>query len=746
MPWGFLNVLFVAGAATLAAPLIIHLIFRVRKRRMIFPSLRFLKESALRESRRLRLRELMLLLLRCAACVLIALAFARPYRLDAAAGLAAPRPRRDMVLVIDDSASMGFAAGGGTRLAVAARIAMGRARDMAPGDRIGIVLASRPTEGEPEPTPNAAAIEAAIARLMPSAVKGNLLRAVETAGALLADSPAERIVEIYTDLQRTAFNPADLARAASRLSGVSVRLADLPFHGEDTANLAVIDAVVLGESWIARRPVVVRARAANWSSEPRSSVAIRLVSEGKVLAARSLDIGPFSVATVDLPAVFKANGETAGFIEIDGRDGLPVDDRRPFSARLRGHVAAACIEDRFSSEGFADDTYYLRMAIAPMARNWEGGIDAGEGWARVVKLTAAEVGPAALKEVDAAFMAGVATLRPAALEALEDFVRSGKGLAVFVGGVRNPIQEAFYNGPLYSGGAGLLPARLEKLVEIERPAGTPKRIASWASSHPAMAAFSDPSSGDLRLPLFYKYYKPVAADIARGIRPSDQVSDRRTEGSGKVETLASLDDGTPIVLAKSFGRGRVVAILTAPRIEWNDLPRRKLFPPLVHELLRFLAGVEKPAPRQYVVGEELDLSVHGAAPNETVYLDPPRPRSGRFELTGADKPTLDTPGIYALSIVHAGWVDRQLIAAQLDPFESDLRAHPKENVLAALREAAGGGTGYPGNDAAAKAEPGRPLSPEAAEEIARLSKGWMYLLLAAMACLAVEMLLRDFWG
>ncbi|MCX7805635.1 MAG: BatA domain-containing protein [Planctomycetota bacterium] len=744
MPWGFLNVLFIAGAATLVAPVIIHLIFRVRKRRMVFPSIRFLKESALRESRKLRLREWILLLLRCLACVLIALAFARPYRLELAAGLSGPRPRRDMVLVIDDSASMGFAAGGGTRLAEAARAARSRARDMAPGDRMGIVLTSRPATGEPEPTPNPAAVEAALTRLAPSNLRGDLPRAVETAGSLLADSPAEKIVEIYTDLQRTAFDTAALARAVSRFGDIQVRLAELPFHGEAAANLAVIDARVAEGSWTAGRPVTVRARVANWSAEARGSVAVRLVSGGKVLASRSLDIEPFSVATADLPAIFSSCGETAGFVEIDGRDGLPSDDRRPFSARLRGRATVACIEDSFSHEGFADDTYYLRMALDPRARGWEQEAEGGEGWVRAIKLTSAEVGAAALKEADAAFMAGVAVLRPSALEALEDFVRSGRGLAIFVGGVRNPIQEAFYNGRLYAGGKGLLPARIEKSVEIERPAGTPRRLASWASSHPVLAALSDPASGDLRLPLFYKYYRPLAADIAGGGRSAGPPGPERTEETGRPEVLASLDDGTPIILAKTFGRGRVVEVLTATRIEWNDLPRRKVFPALVHEMLRFLAGAGNPVPRQYAVGDELDLAAHGAAPNETVYLEPPRPRSGRIELTGADRPVLDTPGIYALSIVHTGWTDRQLIAAQLDPLESDLRAHPRDDILAALRGAAGGGPA----DAAGRAGEAKSamLSPEAAEEIGRLSKEWAYLLLAALACLTVEMLLRDFWS
>src|SRR5262245_691561 len=103
---GFLQAIFLAGTATFALPIVIHLIFKIRKKRLVFSSLRFLRESMLKESRRLRWRDLILLLLRCAACILIALAFARPFRNDQVLAGPAGEPREDLVLVLDDSASL----------------------------------------------------------------------------------------------------------------------------------------------------------------------------------------------------------------------------------------------------------------------------------------------------------------------------------------------------------------------------------------------------------------------------------------------------------------------------------------------------------------------------------------------------------------------------------------------------------------------------------------------------------------
>src|SRR5208283_342542 len=113
----FWHLAFLAGTATFAIPVIIHLSFRMRKRRLLFSSLRFIQQSVLRQSQRLRLREILLLLLRCAACILLALAFARPFRPSGALAGTNGKLAEDVVLVLDDSPSLLAQEGGTTRWA-----------------------------------------------------------------------------------------------------------------------------------------------------------------------------------------------------------------------------------------------------------------------------------------------------------------------------------------------------------------------------------------------------------------------------------------------------------------------------------------------------------------------------------------------------------------------------------------------------------------------------------------------------
>src|ERR1044071_3642069 len=75
----FLTPLFFIGVAALAAPILVHLVRRTRARKIQFPALVFLRQVPQRTIRRRTLQNVLLLLLRCLAILLIVIAFTRPF-------------------------------------------------------------------------------------------------------------------------------------------------------------------------------------------------------------------------------------------------------------------------------------------------------------------------------------------------------------------------------------------------------------------------------------------------------------------------------------------------------------------------------------------------------------------------------------------------------------------------------------------------------------------------------------------
>src|SRR6266699_3352877 len=116
MPLTFLSPLFLIGAASAAIPLIIHLSRSRRTKKMRFSTTRFFTEQFLRSYRMSRLKELLLLACRVALCALLAMALAQPLLQTHADSFLGGGGARSVVLVLDNSASMGYSEGGTTLL------------------------------------------------------------------------------------------------------------------------------------------------------------------------------------------------------------------------------------------------------------------------------------------------------------------------------------------------------------------------------------------------------------------------------------------------------------------------------------------------------------------------------------------------------------------------------------------------------------------------------------------------------
>src|SRR3954447_17444472 len=104
----FLTPLCLAGLAAIGIPVLIHLIQREKKRVIEFPSLMFVRRIPYQSVRRRRIRHWALLLMRAAAIALIVAAFARPFMRQGAVAAAVGGGAREVVILLDRSASMGY--------------------------------------------------------------------------------------------------------------------------------------------------------------------------------------------------------------------------------------------------------------------------------------------------------------------------------------------------------------------------------------------------------------------------------------------------------------------------------------------------------------------------------------------------------------------------------------------------------------------------------------------------------------
>lgn len=319
---GFLAPLFLALGLGAAVPLLIHLLRRRTGVRIEFPAVRYLARAEQEQSRRLKLRNLLLMMLRVLAVACIALAAARPVSGALGRLVGAGHAPTALGIVLDNSLSTSVIVDGRPVLDALKVIAARAARGAAIGDRIWLVTADGRTQGG---TPGA--VQAAIARTEPLSGAGDLPRAATTAAALVRSTGvADPVVAIVTDGQATTWS------ATMDLGAVRVVV-----YAPDTRgppDRAIVAAAARPTRWTPRGEVtaVVRGTTAPGGSDSttyRIGVGARTLARGTVGVSAAADPAG-GVGAISVHAAPAERGWVAGSVEIEP-DELRGDDTRYFA-------------------------------------------------------------------------------------------------------------------------------------------------------------------------------------------------------------------------------------------------------------------------------------------------------------------------------------------------------------------------------------------------------------------------------
>lgn len=381
----FLTPAFLLGALAVAVPIVLHFLRRERLPSVPFSDVRLLRGARLEQTRRQRLRELLLLALRVAALLLLALAFARPFVADRT-------EPRDVATVVLVDTSFSVSAPG---QAAEARALAHAAIDAAPAGRLVGVAAFDDAARVVAPLSLArAGAHAAVDGLSPRPRATRYRDGLAAASALLGDRPGR--VVVVTDLQAGGW-----AGGTGRLSAhveVETRRVAPP-----AGNLAVVG--------IDREPSGTAVRLSRWGGSGENA-RLTIDVDGRVVDASVHQVAP-GESTIRRPVVLPASGVVTAAITDPA--GYPADDRR--YRRLESASAAVVLvtEDRGRPE------LYLERGLAPVD---------GAGAFAVVAAPATELGrrPELLDEAAVAVLVGARGLGRAGREQLAEFVRSGGGL------------------------------------------------------------------------------------------------------------------------------------------------------------------------------------------------------------------------------------------------------------------------------------------------------------------------------
>jgi hypothetical protein len=649
MSFVFLAPLFLLGALAVAVPVYVHLTHRERSDAVPFPSLMFLSRVPYRTVRRQRLRHWLLFLLRALVVLLLAAAFARPFVDRAALGPAVVGDGRELVILLDRSASMLY----GDRWRRGSDAARDAIDGVRPVDRATLVAFADRADALTQATSDRPILRDALSAVRPLSVGTRYAPALQLARDVLdASGLPRREVVLITDLQRVGWT----ADAAIRMpDGADVTVVDLSDDG--AANVAVT-GVQLDRTGAAGDLLIVTARitAAPGDTAVRTDATLEI--EDQAVETRQVTISAGTAATTVFAPVPIPDRRVRGRVRVLD-DALPSDDAFGFVLERRAAMPLLVLQH---PDARAGDLLYLRQALsigaAPpfgleFAISTAVAPDAFEGRAAVVLY-------------DAPFPPGEAGRR------LRAFVEAGGGLL----GVLGPRS-----------GNALWPPDARALLG-ERPGPTVDRDAGRGGTLSVL---------DYRHPLFEPFGASRGADFsaARFFRY------RRWTPPDSTVVLARFDDGTPALAERAGGAGRVLVWTAGAANRWNDLPLQPVFLPFVHQLVRYAASY-RPTPAWQAAGGVIDLAddlrLHAWDAAGTVFGT--RPGELIVETPSGTRFALDEPSGYRLELTQHGFYTIRSeasgtsthVAVNTEPSESDLATIDRDVVSAAIAAGEAGGS------------------------------------------------------
>ena len=642
--------------------------------------MRYLKLTLQRNRRRIQIEQWLLLLLRIALPVLLFLFLARPVLqptgLEKWLGAGG---RSSQVVLIDDSLSMGYTAGGPPAFHRAREVAAALLAGARPQDRWTLVAASDPhapvfLEVEGAQGERLASDALALTPTETHAAWPTVLDAVDE--VLASCAYPTRQLTMITDLRKAGWD-AGVGLVARRWSekGVKVRVVDVgeAATGSQTSagsNVALESLTPLDRTILAGAESRWEAVVRNDSPRVLSGARAILRVDDRPTELTLPEIAPRQSARVPLTVRFPSAGPHDLSLQLP-EDELPGDNQRWAAVPVKDSLLVRLVDGEPSAEPFGSEVDYL---AAPLSI----GVGDAEAW-RVEVVQADDFLSPRYEPADVLVLANVEAPTLEQAERLASLVQDGMGLMIFTGA---KLDTGLYNDLLFRPTDRLLPYALNGLVDSEIRGLVVEPVR--------------PSPLEALLELKASALERVAARQIMAVEESGQ--------DEAVRVLARWNDAgrSPAVIARERGAGRVLLWTTTADRAGNDWPIEPSFVLAVREAVR---GTARPTsfsnnvaagerPRRIVQANQQITNVvltppAGAEPRALAATPLAQSESGANERGGAGPAVpqlaIDLPDTRRAGLYRLAWdegplgTQQDLFAANPDPRESALeRIEPAE--------------------------------------------------------------------
>lgn len=607
----FLHPAILYALAAVLLPLLIHLLTRSRSRTIPFSTLRFLLELQQQKIRKLKLRQLLLLLVRTLIILALVLGFARPTCRSTFSSAVTARAGVTAVLIVDNSLSMGCQNSGYT-LFERARTAAGLLlQSFQPGDEVYLVTTTDTTrEWSRISFRDFNLLQKQIEQLPMDGRPTRFNAALRFGDRLLAASHnINKELFVIADLQKSGFSGDSL-----HLQTSGVRRFAIPITASGLNNLSCTQVRLLSTIMQKDKMIEGRVLVHNSGSSRQRNRLVQIYLNNKQVAQCIVDLEAGASVEASWKCVLDQSGFLSGSVILEDDDWL--DDNRSYFCFY--------VPDKIRMGLLGAETtngYFMQLALQPKRNQPSPFV--------IHPLQPQQLAFQQPADFDVMAVCDVPSLSTETVEWLLRFVDSGKGMLLAPGA--NTDLRAFNQGVL---------ARFELPLFLEEMGSRKNKETSFSLGktdmlHPVFSGLYDTEQSSLGEAIFYHAF--------------------RCQPTPTMNKIINFSSGDPFLYEVRRPAGVVMAFTSGFDESSTDLAYRAVFAPLMHRCVSYLNAAGRPDAPKAGAGEVLRFRLPVETLGQSLSIERPdqkqdRPMIVSHGATGqwAEYAGTDRIGIYRL--------------------------------------------------------------------------------------------------
>ena len=559
----FLNPLILWGLAAVSIPILIH-IFNLKKTKKIeFSTLMFLKEIQQTKYKKIKIKQLLILLARIAFIILLVMMFAAPFY-SGYLGSAGEKARSSVLIILDDSFSMTSREQSGSSFENAKKRITETLDLLDENDEVFFTTVSG--IGRPERNTGFTEISRlkdTLQNIKASDVTKNLSEIIYFANEILSSaSNTQKEIYLFTDGQKSYIetSPENSVKIKTdNQTNFNIVLTS----SREPANISIDTVNVVTKIFEKNKPVKITAAVTNHNNYNLTNKSITM-HYGSVTDEKVIDIPANSRIDTEFLTEPAGTGFSGGYIEITqseaADDEISRDNRQYFEFFIPEKINVLI------ASGSANDLVYIDLAVSATEELMKSvvGRETGKNYFEITRIRSNELSLMNLENYDAAVIINKEQFTQRDAEKIKQYTENGGGVIVFPGSRFSPDN---FNSTV--------------MKELNLP-----YISSFSKTGSYRFGIIDFSH-----PVFEGIFKKGSEGSKLNVESPEIKSALGLSSGNNSVSPVKLSDGSNFMVEYSSGKGKLLLFSIPPDMSLSDFPSKNLFVPVIIRSILYMNNI-----------------------------------------------------------------------------------------------------------------------------------------------------------